>query len=85
MGEVVAGVLPAGRDVTLAQVGHPDALVDVTAGLLAWARRQGLAWDVQRTPHGDRWGCRMESYLTDPRDEPDLHRWTAELAFRLAD
>jgi len=84
-GEVRGGVLPAGRYVTLAQVGHPDALVEVIAELLGWARRQDLRWDRERTPSGERWGCRVESYVTDPRSEPDLHRWTVELAFRLAD
>ena len=26
-----------------------------------------------------------ESYLTDPRQEPDMSRWQTRLAFRLAD
>jgi hypothetical protein len=30
-------------------------------------------------------GCRVESYLTDPRVEPDMDRWETEPAFRLAD
>ena len=84
-GELRAGVLPAGRYVTLAQVGHPDALVEVTAELLEWGDRQGLVWDSEPSSDGERWGCRLESYLTDPREEPDMNRWTVELAFRLAD
>lgn len=84
-GSVIAGVLPGGRYVTLAQVGHPDALEQVTGDLLAWAARQGLVWDSEPTPEGERWGCRVEHYLTDPRDEPDMGRWTTELTFRLAD
>ncbi len=84
-GDLQAGVLPAGRYVTLAQHGHPDALEGVTAELLVWADGQGLVWDSAPTPQGDRWGCRLECYLTDPREEPDMDRWTVELAFRLAD
>jgi hypothetical protein len=84
-GEVRSDVLPAGRYVTLDQVGHPDGLVAVITELLAWARRQGLAWDREPTPAGERWGCRVESYRTDPAEEPDRSRWTVELAFRLAD
>ena len=80
-----AGELPAGRYVTVTHHGHPDGLLDVTAGLLAWADERGLAWDA--TPAGDiaRWGCRLESYLTDPAVEPDLNSWETALAFRLAD
>jgi hypothetical protein len=34
---------------------------------------------------GERWGCRLENYLTDPRQEPDMSKWVTQLAFRLAD
>ena len=80
-----AGELPAGRYVTVTHHGHPDGLLDVNAGVLQWAQARGLAWDA--TPDGDgrRWVCRLESYLTDPRVEPDLNSWDTELALRLAD
>jgi DNA gyrase inhibitor GyrI len=84
-GEIRAGTLPAGRYATVAQVGHPDRLVDVTADLLRWAHDAGLTWDRRPGPDGERWGCRLESYPTDPTVEPDMNRWTTELAFRLAD
>jgi hypothetical protein len=32
---------------------------------------------------GERWGSRLEIYLTDPAQEPDLSKWVTELAFRL--
>jgi hypothetical protein len=31
------------------------------------------------------WGCRLESYRTNPAEERDVTRWETELAFRLAD
>jgi hypothetical protein len=34
---------------------------------------------------GERWGSRLEIYLTDPSREPDTSRWVTQLAFRLAD
>jgi hypothetical protein len=34
---------------------------------------------------GDRWGARLEFYLTDPAEEPDMSKWQTQLAFRLAD
>jgi effector-binding domain-containing protein len=83
-GEVHAGVLPAGRYATVTHVGHPDELADVTAALLDWAAQQGLRWDMSETAHGQRWGCRLEVYHTDPADEPDMRKWETELAFRLA-
>src|SRR5262245_28567757 len=82
---VLAGVLPAGRYATVAHVGHPDKLIEVTAALLDWAAGQGLRWDVSETDQGQRWGCRLEVYKTDPSQEPDPGKWETELAFRLAD
>jgi effector-binding domain-containing protein len=81
---VLAGVLPAGRYATLRHTGHPDALLGVTAALLEWAGKEGLAWDVTSTPDGDRWAARLEIYETDPAVEPDMTKWTTQLAFRLA-
>ena len=77
--------VPAGRYASVSHVGHPDELLGVTGALLAWAKEHGLAWDMQPTPDGERWGARLETYLTDPDDEPDLSKWHTELAFRLAD
>jgi effector-binding domain-containing protein len=84
-GDVLAGVLPAGRYAVLAHTGHPDELIGVTARLLEWAEGEGLEWDVRESPDGDRWGCRLEHYLTDPAEQPDMAKWDVELAFRLAD
>lgn len=84
-GEVVAGVLPAGRYASLTHVGHPDELVEATTALLDWAAQQGLAWDMNETPEGQRWGCRLEVYKTDPAEQPDMSKWETELLFRLAD
>ncbi|HEU4946740.1 MAG TPA: GyrI-like domain-containing protein [Kribbella sp.] len=78
-GEVVAGVLPGGRYASVTHVGHPEGLLDATRDLLAWADERELKWDVD----GDRWGCRLEVYKSDPREEPDLSKWETELLFRL--
>jgi effector-binding domain-containing protein len=82
---VVAGVLPAGRYATVRHVGAPDTLVAATAALQEWAAANGLKWDMTPSPAGERWGCRVENYLSDPDDEPDMTKWVTELAFRLAD
>ncbi|GAA3015081.1 hypothetical protein GCM10017559_43080 [Streptosporangium longisporum] len=45
----------------------------------------GLTFDCVENPAGDRFGCRYEAYLTDPRSERMKTRWRIELAIRLAD
>ena len=82
---VLSGVLPAGRYATVTHVGHPSELMEVTRALLDWAARQGLRWDMSPAGGGERWGCRLEIYLTDPGQEPDMSKWQTQLAFRLAD
>ena len=84
-GQVVSGVLPAGRYATLTHEGHPSELAGVTTALLDWAAGEGLSWDMSPEGSGERWGARLENYLTDPRQEPDMSKWLTELAFRLAD
>ena len=78
-------VLPAGRYATLSHVGHPDELMAVTARLLDWAHDRGLAFDMQPTPTGEVWSCRLEVLMTDPAEQPDMHRWRTDLYFKLAD
>ena len=84
-GEVFSGVLPAGRYATLTHVGHPSELAGATGVLLDWAAAQGLTWDMSRDGDVERWGSRLEFYLTDPAQEPDMSKWETQLAFRLAD
>jgi effector-binding domain-containing protein len=84
-GQVISGVLPAGRYATLTHVGPPDELAEATKTLLDWAAGQGLTWDMSPIQAGERWGSRLEVYLTDPSQEPDMSKWETQLAFRLAD
>jgi effector-binding domain-containing protein len=79
------GTLPAGMYATLSHVGHPDELMTATARLLDWARERGLPFDVTPTPEGEEWGCRLEIFLTNPAEQPDMHKWETVLSFRLAD
>ncbi len=81
---LLAGVLPAGRYATLTHAGHPSELMAATKALLDWAAEQGLTWDVTPGADGDLWACRLENYLTDPSQEPDMSKWVTQLAFKLA-
>jgi effector-binding domain-containing protein len=82
--EIRAGTLPAGRFAVMTHTGAPDTLAAATAHLLDWSQARGLEFDRSRTEAGERWGCRLEFYLTNPAEEPDLSKWETQLAFRLA-
>lgn len=84
-GDIRGGTLPAGRFAVMTHTGAPETLVAATTELLDWAAAQGLSFDVVQTDKGEKWGCRIESYLTDPAEQPDMTKWQTELAFRLAD
>jgi DNA gyrase inhibitor GyrI len=74
-GRLVAGTLLAGRYATLRHVCHPSTLMAATAGLRDWVAAKGLKWDMAPSASGERWGARLEIYLTDPETEPDMTRW----------
>lgn len=78
---VTAGILPAGDYAFLKYVNHG---LRANKTLLEWVRTQNLALDVEESPAGDRFACRYEAYLTDPRTERMKTRWQIELAVRLA-
>jgi effector-binding domain-containing protein len=81
-GRIRPGILPAGRYASMTFVGHGRR---ANSTLLAWIRAQGLTMDVDEDPAGDRFGCRYEAYVTDPRTERLKTRWQVELGFLLAD
>jgi len=78
-------VVPAGRYATLLHVGHYDGLVAANGALQEWAAEQQLAWDVAHSVDGERWGARIETYTTNPAEEPDQSKWEVEISYRLAD
>lgn len=84
-GPVRLGTIPAGRYAVARHRGHPDELMEATARLLRWAADEALTFDHRPGPHGDEWAARLETYLTDPAEEPDMDRWETELAFRVVD
>ncbi|HZX03031.1 GyrI-like domain-containing protein [Kribbella sp.] len=78
-GEIVTGVLPAGRYATVTYHGHPAGLLRATGDLLAWGAEQGVEWDAE----GDRWAARLEIYRSDPREVPNMDDWVTDLQFKL--
>jgi effector-binding domain-containing protein len=83
-GRVLADVLPAGRYVSLLHRGPYDQLYDANGVLGKWIEEQGVKVEVKPSPTGDRFGCRLEVYLTDPAVEKDPEKWETEVAFKLA-
>jgi effector-binding domain-containing protein len=81
-GPVQAGTLPAGRYATLIHTGHYEGLRDATGYLLKWGEEQGLRW---QTDPGGEWRARLETYLTDPSQEPNPALWETELAILIAE
>jgi effector-binding domain-containing protein len=82
---VRGGVLPGGRYAVVVHRGPYEDLVDVTAGLLAWARNNGVTWQAHEEPRGTVWDARIEHYLTNPAEKPDPRDWVTELAFLTAE
>lgn len=83
-GRISAGMLPAGRYAALVYTGS-DIGVEANAALLGWGAKRGLVWDEWAAEDGDVFGARVESFLTDPDEEPDRAKWQTEVAIRLAD
>lgn len=84
-GEIITDELPAGRYVTFVYTGDYRNLVGITAELLRWGDQRGVRWDRwPASPSGENWRARIETYLTNPAEEPDPAKWQTELAFRLA-
>ncbi|HEU4328119.1 MAG TPA: GyrI-like domain-containing protein [Roseiflexaceae bacterium] len=82
-GRVSAGVIPAGRYATLVYRGLDG--IPGNRALIEWAAQQGLQWDRWDDPQGDAFRSRIESFLTDPDEEPDPNNWETEVAIKLAE
>jgi hypothetical protein len=81
--QVSVGELPVGRYLETTYHGHPDGLRQATADLLAHADAQGLTFEKADSPMGERWAARLEYYLSDPDEQPDMTQWDTTLSFKL--
>jgi hypothetical protein len=76
------GALPAGRYATLT---HKDHSLRANRALIEWAHTNDVEFDRWDEPEGDRFACRYEAFLTDPKVEPRKKRWEVEIAIKVAD
>ncbi|KGF66741.1 hypothetical protein LL06_26390 [Hoeflea sp. BAL378] len=79
------GTLPAGAFVTMRWHGHPDKLEPVTGLLIGWVRLTEQPLDMEESPRGDLFACRLEIFEIGPDEEPDMNKWVTQLAFKLKD
>jgi effector-binding domain-containing protein len=83
-GRIQPGVLPAGRYATLLHAGPYENLMPATAGLLAWAEKNGISWQTSTRGQDVVWSARLEFYVSDP-SETDSQKLLTELAFLTVD
>jgi len=83
-GRIHGGVLPAGRYASLIYTGI-DHGIEANGALQDWGASKGLAWDKWETKEGTAFGSRLETFLTNPDEQPDRAKWETEVAIRLAD
>ncbi len=81
-GRVRAGALLPGRYATLT---HKNHALRANRALIEWARDHELEFDRHEVPEGDRFACRYEACLTDPKLEPRKTKRAFEVAIKLAD
>jgi effector-binding domain-containing protein len=88
-GRVRAGVLPAGRYVTLVHVGPythdgvPD-LTDAQAALRDWTEEHGIVCS-RPSDRGESLPCCVEHYCIGPPMEADWTKWETELAYLIVE
>jgi effector-binding domain-containing protein len=86
---VSAGILPAGRYLTLLHRGPyrsesaPD-LATAREQLTNWAADKGIVYS-RETSRGTTLPCALERYLIGPVEEPDFTKWETEFAYLILD
>ncbi|QUW23875.1 GyrI-like domain-containing protein [Sporosarcina sp. Marseille-Q4063] len=80
---VTAGTTPEGKYVIIDHKGHPDRIQQTSNLLEEWSENRGLTLDKKVQGNEEIWGGRFEYYLTDPAIEPDLDKWSIEIAFKI--
>ncbi|WP_439517559.1 GyrI-like domain-containing protein [Hydrogenophaga sp.] len=82
-GRVRGNAIPEGRYAVLVHQGPVSGLVEANARLQRWAREQGLDFLTQDSGDVEGWTSRIETYLSDPQQEPDASQHRTEIAYLL--
>lgn len=83
-GHICSGVLPAGCYASLIYTGL-DIGIQANAALLSWGAEKGLVWDSWPAGKGEGFAARLETFLTDPEEEPNQAKWETKVAIRIVE
>ncbi|WCM27384.1 GyrI-like domain-containing protein [Sphingomonas sp. QA11] len=84
-GDIVSGLLPAGRYAEVTYFGPYDDLVTVNGVLMGWASHVGLEFDSKSRRDGEWFANRLEIYHNSPAEEPDARKLKTSIAIKLVD
>jgi effector-binding domain-containing protein len=76
--------IPAGTFVTVIHRGPYDALVQTTATLMDWAKRNKVMWAMSERRKVTHWDGRVEHYPVGPPEEPNPKNWQTEIAILIS-
>ena len=72
------GTLPGGHYATLT---YRDHSIQANKHLIDWVAGKSREFDRSKDPRGDRFACRYELNLSDPRSERRRKHWAVQLCF----
>jgi len=76
--------IPAGLFATVVHSGSYSTLMETTAKLLDWAKKNNVRWQVRDDHNVTQWGGRIEHYLVGPPTESNANNWRTEIAILLS-
>jgi effector-binding domain-containing protein len=82
--QLVNGVIPTGKYLSILHSGDYSGLQSSTAFLLNWANSNNLAFQKEEKAESSVWTSRLEWYLVDPTLEPDPAEWKTKFSILLA-
>lgn len=80
-GGIRAGVIPAGRYVSLTHLGDYGELMATNGALQNWAKSKHLTFKMQKGAKGDEFVSRLEFYKSGPWDQKDPAKWETEVLY----
>lgn len=84
-GPLISAELPAGRYAQVTWTGPYEALFDVNAVLVGWAREKGLRFESAPTSEGERFVARVEIYENNPAEVKSPDELVTTVAVKVAD
>lgn len=80
-GDVISGVIPAGRYGSYTHFGDYSELVAANGKVQDFAHQNHLGFKMRKGDHGEEFVGRFELYETDPDKEPDKSKWETQVLY----